>query len=70
MRNRFAGTCYRCNQRVEPGGGHFERHKGGWRTQHAECAIAYRRQATAVNVQRPASLAEARQMETRNAPSP
>ena len=42
MRNRYAGTCYRCGHRVAPGAGHFERHKGGWRAQHAECAIAYR----------------------------
>lgn len=39
MRNKHPGTCYRCNLRVEGGQGHFERHKGGWRTQHAECAI-------------------------------
>ena len=42
MRNRYAGTCYRCGHRVAPGAGHFERHKGGWRAQHAECAIDYR----------------------------
>ena len=42
MRNRYSGTCYRCGHRVAPGAGHFERHKGGWRAQHAECAIAYR----------------------------
>ena len=42
MRNRFAGTCYRCGLRVEPGAGHFERHKGGWRTQHADCAVRWR----------------------------
>jgi hypothetical protein len=42
VRNRYAGTCYRCGHRVAPGAGHFERHKGGWRAQHAECAIAYR----------------------------
>jgi hypothetical protein len=39
MRNKHPGTCYRCNQRVEVGQGHFERHAGGWRTQHADCAI-------------------------------
>ena len=42
MRNKYAGTCYRCGKVVEPGGGHFERHNGGWRTQHANCAIVYR----------------------------
>jgi len=42
MRNRFAGTCYRCTKRVEPGAGHFERFAGGWRVQHAECAIECR----------------------------
>lgn len=42
MRNKYAGTCYRCGQRVEPGKGHFERHEGGWRTQHADCAIKAR----------------------------
>jgi hypothetical protein len=39
MRNKYAGTCYRCGENVQPGEGHFERHKGGWRTQHADCAI-------------------------------
>ncbi len=43
MRNRFAGKCYRCGQLVEAGAGHFERHKGGWRVQHASCAITHRR---------------------------
>ena len=43
MRNQFAGTCYRCGQTVEPGAGHFERIPfGGWRVQHADCAIQYR----------------------------
>lgn len=42
MRNKHAGTCYRCGGRVEPGAGHFERHRGGWRVQHATCAIVYR----------------------------
>lgn len=59
-RNRFSGTCYRCGARVEPNEGHYERHNGGWRTQHAECAIAYRwsnvRQGS---VPRPGSKAEA-----------
>lgn len=42
MRNRFSGICYRCGERVEKQEGHFERTKGGWLLQHAECAIEYR----------------------------
>lgn len=50
MRNRYAGTCYRCGGHVAPGAGHFERipfNKRApgapkWRTQHAECAIQHR----------------------------
>lgn len=42
MRNRFAGKCYRCGANVAPGDGHFERFNGGWRTQHASCAIEFR----------------------------
>ncbi len=42
MRNKRPGTCYRCNLRVEAGQGHFERHAGDWRTQHADCAIRAR----------------------------
>jgi N-glycosidase YbiA len=42
MRNRYPGVCYRCGERVEVGEGHYERYKGGWRTQHADCAIEYR----------------------------
>lgn len=43
MRNRYSGTCYRCGKHVAPGDGHFERKPGGgWRTQHATCAIKYR----------------------------
>lgn len=47
MRNKYAGICYRCGLRVEPGDGHFEKVIGGvgkdkWRTQHADCAIKYR----------------------------
>ena len=34
MRNRFGGDCYKCGLWVAPGTGHFERHKGRWRTQH------------------------------------
>ncbi len=42
MRNKHPGTCYRCKFRVEAGQGHFERHVGGWRVQHADCAIKAR----------------------------
>ena len=42
MRNKYPGTCYRCHGHVAAGAGHFERHQGGWRTQHAQCAIQYR----------------------------
>lgn len=39
MRNKFPGPCYRCGKIVLKGAGHFERHQGGWRTQHADCAV-------------------------------
>jgi len=42
MRNKYPGTCYRCGKRVEAGEGHFERQRGEWLTQHADCAIAKR----------------------------
>ncbi len=42
MRNKYAGNCYRCGEQVAPGEGHFERFRGGWRTQHAQCAILNR----------------------------
>lgn len=42
MRNRFPGTCYRCNQPVAAGEGHFERFGRTWRVQHATCAIEHR----------------------------
>lgn len=42
MRNRYPGFCYRCGKPVPKGTGHFERFQGGWRTQHAACAIAAR----------------------------
>lgn len=41
-RNKYPGLCYRCGARVEIGEGHFERHNGGWRLQHAACAIRHR----------------------------
>ena len=62
MRNRYPGICYRCSQRVEAGDGHFERHKGGWRTQHAECAIAYRGTPNGSKGERPPSLAAAEEI--------
>jgi len=43
MRNKYPGICYRCKKRVEVGDGHFERYKGGWRVQHASCAIKNRK---------------------------
>lgn len=42
MRNRYPGTCYRCNEWVAAGDGHFEKFKGQWRVQHASCAIQNR----------------------------
>jgi hypothetical protein len=42
MRNKYVGTCYRCGKTVGVGKGHFERHQGSWRTQHAECAIKHK----------------------------
>lgn len=42
MRNRYPGTCYRCGKLAKKGEGHFERHCGGWRVQHADCAIKAR----------------------------
>jgi len=42
VRNKFPGICYRCFQPVPAGSGHFERYRGGWITQHADCAIRYR----------------------------
>jgi len=42
MRNQYGGPCYRCSEWVSPGDGHFEHHNGGWRTQHASCAIEFR----------------------------
>lgn len=42
MRNRYPGDCYRCGGIVAAGAGHFERFNGGWRVQHADCAIVHR----------------------------
>lgn len=49
MRNRHPGICYRCGKPVAAGDGHFERHKGGWRVQHATCAIEARKPAILFN---------------------
>jgi len=42
MRNKYAGTCYRCGKPVAPYDGHFEKVPNGWRTQHADCCIKHR----------------------------
>ena len=44
MRNKYKGTCYHCGKTVEVGDGHFERHKGGWRTIHSNCVFEARKQ--------------------------
>jgi hypothetical protein len=43
MRNRYPGTCYWCNKKVEPGEGHFERSQIGWRTIHAKPCVFQQR---------------------------
>lgn len=46
MRNSYSGICYRCGETVEAGEGHFEKvNGGGWRVQHADCAIRWRGKA-------------------------
>jgi len=41
MRNRFAGPCADCGERVEVGQGHFERRRGRFVVRHVRCvAIA------------------------------
>ena len=53
MRNKYPGICYRCGKNVEVGMGHFERvPRGGWRVQHAECAIEFRGQSDDVTKER------------------
>jgi hypothetical protein len=42
MRNKYAGTCYRCGEHCAAGDGHFERFGQGFRVQHASCAIEHR----------------------------
>jgi hypothetical protein len=63
MRNQYPGTCYRCGLVVEAGDGHFERHAGGWRTQHATCAIRFR-------IAPPATTAEAAAARVQDAARP
>ena len=53
MRNRFAGTCYRCGKTVEPGAGFFEKVNSKrlaalglhtttkFITQHKECSVKW-----------------------------
>lgn len=42
MRNKYEGYCYRCGKKVGVRAGHFERFRGTWRLQHADCAIKHR----------------------------
>ena len=56
VRNRFGGKCYRCEGHVDPGQGHFERHDGKWRVQHAECAINSRGQIAQKSVSHKTSV--------------
>lgn len=42
MRNKYAEKCYCCDLTVDPGKGHFERYKGGWRTIHVDCVFKQR----------------------------
>ncbi|OSN39522.1 hypothetical protein BV325_01669 [Pseudomonas syringae pv. actinidiae] len=42
MRNKYPGICYRCDQPVAVGAGHFHKRNGKWVTHHAECAIKAR----------------------------
>jgi hypothetical protein len=44
VRNKYAGTCYRCGETVAPGAGHFERNAGRWRTIHAHCVFLQRQE--------------------------
>ena len=58
MRNKYPGICYRCGKPVAKGDGHFERHNGGWRTQHATCAIEYRNKKLASAAPQPPTESE------------
>lgn len=37
-RNKYVGYCYCCGKWIEPGFGHFERYRGGWRIKCVKCA--------------------------------
>lgn len=37
-RNKYPGYCYCCGKWIEPGFGHFERCRGGWRIKCVKCA--------------------------------
>lgn len=43
MRNRYAGSCFRCGKTVGVGEGHFERCGNHWKVQHVECVFENRR---------------------------
>ena len=44
VRNKYKGTCYVCGKEVLQNAGHFERHKGNWRTIHVECVFKQRKE--------------------------
>lgn len=58
MTNRYPAMCYRCGGRCEIGEGRSERFKGGWRTQHASCALLYRDKPEDGHVREYAALAQ------------
>lgn len=65
--NTYAATCWRCGVTVYPHEGYFERNPRTheWRTQHAECAIAYR--GTEISSKRPRTRRRAEKLyEERN----
>ena len=37
MRNKFAGNCLVCGERVQPGAGYFQRINGGWACRCVKC---------------------------------
>jgi hypothetical protein len=53
MRNQFPGTCYYCGVTVAAKAGHFERHRGSWRTIHARCVHEQRAAKEAAKCQTP-----------------
>lgn len=52
MKNKYPGICYYCGEMVEVGDGHFERHKGGWRTIHSRCVYIQRVEKEKPNLNR------------------